>query len=183
MNDEQNYIDEITKIIDNSDEPVQQIDKIVALPMPNTSNYSVNVQVLASYIAELKFDWDNFETGDTDNYDEAETAFVSSALLKIKQILSDIKDGKKYKRVFIAELAYSRLVGDEYKYKMIMQGMKAKTVQEATTEIIDIKHDAPKTHPDDLQFGIEDVRTRVEVIDEDGRIILKDKFLLTKSGE
>lgn len=174
MNDEQqNYLDSVNRAIRVSDDPTQQADAIIELPTPKTTNFDINAQELVEFIEEFKFDWDNFDVED------GSSKFASESMQKMSQIINDTEKGNQYHRTFKAELAYSKLVDDKYAYKIITQSMSSKTIEEAKTEKDEIRHNISKTHPDEPDFTLEDVRVKVDIIDQNGNIIIKDKSVLS----
>ena len=174
MSDEKVFLEKIEKIIESSQEAVEVVGILVEMDLPKADSFTINAQVLANYMYGLKFDWDNLDAID----DGKEEKLASETVGKIKQILADIKSGNQYTKIFSVELAYSRLKGDDYTYKIMTQKMSATTHSEATKEKDEIRAQAPKQHPTDKEFALEDVRLRVKVVDQKGDTILKEDFLL-----
>jgi hypothetical protein len=169
------YQEDFTKLVDetieSTDNLVEMIEIVAELEIPDSSGFSTNAQVLADYISELQFDWDN------ESYENRDD-FVSESAAKVKQILADIKSGNQYRKLFSVELAYSRLKSDNYDYKFIHEKLSAETTDEALSEKEKVRINAPKQHPEDDQFTLEDARLRVKVIDQNNKTVLEEKFLL-----
>lgn len=163
-------IDNIDKAANSSEDVAQAAENLAKIDIPEPDDFTTNVSVLAEYVSEFQFDWDNEAT------DEEEFAFKSITI--IKQILGDIKSGNQYKRIFSAELAYSSLEGDDYTYKVVVEKMLAQTIGEAIKEKDDIRTKAPQQHPGYKSYFLEDVRVKVKVIDQSKNTILGEKFVL-----
>ena len=172
MNAEQSLIESIEKCLISSQDVSEVANNLLEVDEPKFDELSNNAQILASYLAEFKFDWDN------ESYDGDSDEFASKAVDKFKQILAAIKAGNEYKKIFKAELAYSHLENGNYIYKMTSEAMSAKTVDEATKEKDEIRAKAPKSHPEDKSYVLEDVRVKVKIVDQSGKTVLEEKFLL-----
>lgn len=171
MKDEQSLIENVEQAINSSQDLVQIVENLAEVDVLDSSDFATNSQILADYMKEFQFDWDN------EAFDNEED-FVSETVSKIKQILADIKSGNKYKRIFSAELAYSYLYKEDYSYKTFIENMTAKTIDEAVKEKDKIRAKAPKQHPEDKNFALEDVRVRVKIVDQNQNTVLEEKFLL-----
>lgn len=163
------YLNTVKVALGESDDPTLQADEFLKLPTLKTVDNNTNAQTLVDYIEEFKFDWINFDV------EEGSIEFATEAIQKIKQIVSDIDSTNQYHLVFTAELAYSRLKDSEYEYKMVSQSMNAKTVEEATRESEDIRRNASKIHPEDEEYTLEDARIKVDIIDQNGITVIKNK--------
>ena len=169
---DQIFLESVRRIVNLEQDPVEIADIIVTVALPKSSNSSMDVHILSEYIHRFRFGWDNYDDSD------GEEKFATETIAKIKQILSDIKSGNQYTKIFSAELAYSRLSGSDYAYKIVTKKMSAKTINKARKEKDEICAKAPKQHPTDKDFALEDVRVMVKVVDQKGDTILKEDFLL-----
>jgi hypothetical protein len=145
------------------------IESLAKLNCPKLNNLSFNSQVLANYISQFQFDWEE-EAYDMDHEEE----FATETVEVVKRILRDIESRNKYSQSFRAELAYSHLEGDNYQYLLIHQNMSSETAKDAKHELAGIAKKAPKNHPDNNKYTLEDVRLRVEVVDNKGRPVFPD---------
>lgn len=170
MNEEQLLVDATEKAINSAQDAAQIAASLAKVDIPKSNNLSVNAQILADFISEFQFDWDN------DTFDD--DILVSDKLPKIRQILSDIKSGNQYKKVFSAELAYSYFDGSDFSYKLVTEKMQAKTADEAVIEKDEIHAKAPKQHAEDKNYVLEDVRVMVKVVDQNDKVVLLEQFLL-----
>ncbi|MDZ7786057.1 MAG: hypothetical protein U5L95_02960 [Candidatus Saccharibacteria bacterium] len=171
MNQEKSFINNIDEAVNSSDDLVQLAENLAKVDIPERSDLTGNSQILADYISEFQFDWDN------EAFDNEE-GFASETVAKTKQILADTKSGNQYKKIFSAELAYSRLKGDSYSYKVVAQNLSAKSVNEAIKEKDEIRDKVPRQHPEDNNYVLEDVRVRVKIVDQNENTVLEEKFLL-----
>ncbi len=171
MNQEELFIKKITKAVNSSNDIEQLAENLAKVDIPQSDDFTINVSILADYLAEFQFDWENEAF---DNEDE----FVAEAATKIKQILTDIKLGNEYRKIFSSKLVYSQLEADNYSYKVVNQKMSAKSVDEAIEEKGEVRAKAPKQHPEDNKYSLEDVRVMVKVVDQNENIVLEEKFVL-----
>jgi hypothetical protein len=110
MNAEQSLIENIEKSLMSSEDVVEIANNLLEVEEPKFDELTNNAEILASYLNEFKFDWDN------ESYNGDSDEFASTAVDKFKQILADIKAGNVYKKIFSAELAYSYLENGNYLY-------------------------------------------------------------------
>lgn len=171
MEEEQLLIVNIKKAISSSHDQAQVAETLAKVDIPKTNGFTTNSQILADYIGEFQFARDNEAY-----YNEEQ--FVSETVAKIKQIVADIESGNRYNSIFSADLAYSQLEEGNYSYKVVAQKMSASSVDEAIKEKDEIRAKAPKQHPEDKSYTLEDVRVRVKIVDQNKNTVLEEKFLL-----
>lgn len=167
MNEKQ-FLNSVVKCVGKSADTEQIAEDLMAINCRDMHGYSKNGQVLARYISDFQFDWDN------EAYDTNKKKLLD-AVDRIKQIFTDTKAGNLYQSVFSAELAYSRLVDGDYQYKIVNHKLRAETKEQAENEANEIKRNTNKVHPEDPSFTLEDVRIREQIIDQKGNSIF-DRF-------
>lgn len=169
MNEEQLFLENVGKAINSSQDAFRRAVDLSKVDVPEPSGLSINTQILADYVGDFQFDWDNEAFED-------EGIFATEAVAKVTQILADIQSGNEYKKIFRLELAYSHLDGNEYAYKLETENMLARTIDEAQKEKDRIRVKSPKKHPDDERFTFEDARLRVEIVDQNENTVIEEKY-------
>lgn len=164
---EQAYFTKVKGIINKGGEPLEIIEELVAVTVPNTdtSHFNLNVLTFFGYMCGLEWDYNTGEQYNGFTGEENEHNQAAGVISDIKQILSDIDNGNEYKEVFTVELAYSRLKDGEYLYEIIQKPIDATTRKEAFKQRDNLKQSTTKTYPKDPSFTLEDVRLIVELID------------------
>jgi len=176
------FLHNIKSVLTKNADAVEIIDELAKLDKPSTDGLSVNTLTIIEYINNLEFEREDGEldggSDDSEDYVTAELKIASENLQKIKSILTDIDNDNWYKQVFWAEFAYSYLQNGKYSYKVVNQKMDAKSADEAKQQKDEVKAKAPKQHPDDPNFKLEDVRVNVKVVDKDDKTVEARSFLL-----
>lgn len=171
MNREELFIRNVDEAVSSADDEARLAESLASVDISQTNGFAGNLQILADYISEFQFDWDNEVFRDKGE-------FASEAIAKVRQILADTKSGNQYKKIFSAELAYSRLEEGDYTYKVVSQKMSAKSVDDAVKEKDEIRAQASSRYPEDKNYALEDVRVKVKVVDQNENTVLEERFLL-----
>ena len=166
---EVDYLNEVRAILAHNAEADVALKQVTAIQKPSRDELSANTNTVIRHVNDFEFEY---------NARDLEEGEAEEVLRAIQRTLSDIEKGNLYKEVFWAELAYSKLQNTEYLYKIINQKMESKTIEEAKHEKQEIKEEAPKQHPEDSDYSLEDVRVNIEIIDSNGNTVEKPKFLL-----
>lgn len=183
---EDTFLAEVQKVLDHSDTHKKTAIKLMGIEEPDTKDFSLNAQELADWIYELKFSYEDGElelvgAGFTDEEDEEmhekERQLINQTISKVTSILSDIKSGNKYQSVYFLDFAYSKLDGGDYLYKMVNKRIEANTLEDAKRIRDAEKLKAPKHHPDDTSYSLEDIRINVEIVDSKGKVVEPQKYI------
>lgn len=174
MNDfEKDYVKKVEETVNKHSNAVEAIDELAKIKKPNTDGLSLNTLIIIESINNLNWEREDGEldvyTGD---WDAAELRIAKELLDNIKDILEDIEKGNWYRRaVFTIVLAYSKLQGEDYQYKLIKKRIEPSTLDEAEKLAAEIKASTPKAHPDDPSFTLEDIRVRDCIVDSNNRVL------------
>lgn len=155
---------------------VEIVDKLATIEKPNTKDISINTLTIIESIDNLEFEREDGELDvgidEAGSWDENELRIATEIIDNIKMILEDVENGNWYKRsVSSLELAYSRLQGEDYQYKIIKKSIEPTTLEEAEMQAAEIKANISKIHPDDPSFTLEDIRVRDFIVDSNNNVI------------
>lgn len=165
---ESEYISKVKTILENENDPVEVIERLLELSMPSNEDSSFNTLAITNTLEEL--DIPSFDDFMEDGTRAEETCDESVKLFK--QSIKDLEDGNLYAHQYSVELAYSKISGGNYTYKLVQRQIKVNTLKEAIDEKARIRSEAPRNHPEDEEYTIEDDRLKFTILNSKNDVVV-----------
>jgi len=169
---ESEYIAKVKAVLDSQTDPVKAIGKLIEIDMPQDIESSLNTIAITSTLS-------NIDTPGFDDFMEnpnAEQECDGSVRL-FKKSIKDLEDNNVYIHRYFVELAYSKISGENYTYKLTRQNVEADELGEAIDEKAMIRSEAPKIHPENRQYTLEDARLKEMILDSKDQSVAYESFV------
>lgn len=164
---EKNYIAQVKDTLSKHREPVEMVEELAKIEKPPTDGlFSLNARALMNCIDDLDDEYnDTIGVLESEEWDAAEQKVARDILTKVEIILADIENHNWYEWASSFELAYSRLIGDDYDYEMIWQPVDPVAFGDTETQRSELLAKTPKSHPEKPEYKLEDIRIKTGIID------------------
>ena len=177
INEQENkYISNVKAILSKSTDSVLMIEELVNLDLSGagTANFSNNTTVILRTLFEITMpSFDDFLEGM--GSEEEQTKACDKCTRLFEKAIEDLENNNLYIHKYSIELAYSKLVDQEYTYKLVRHQIEANTLEEAISLKTQLRNGAPKKHPEDETYTLEDDRLKSAIIDSKNNVVVYEQ--------